>query len=678
VNPLAGLILFPLLLAAPAPDNVLSDAERIAGFKLIFDGKTLDGWVGHPKLWSVRDDAIVGETTKESPSFGNAYLVWKGGIVSDFELRFQFRLSGDNQGGVQYRGQDLGNGAVGGYQYVIRTGPESMGSLCDEKGSRKTLVLGGETLTWKDRKSLEGPAVAKDVLAAAEKPGEWNEGAVIGKGNQILHQINGVTVANLTDENEAGRRMRGVVALMVRSGPPVKVEFKNIRLKELQTNRGLPYDPSRHEGNPFYRSPEILSAATRSDLCVFWIDQDSKRGKSAKGYFQEVRKERDAFAVRRTFEVGLLQSLMGFTMDEQGNFYMATGIVEEGKDFPKPPVYRSDVIHILKISPQGKPLLKIDVQKEMEKNNPKTTIIQEPMTHGWSSSRLAYGNGTLHLVFGVSWTNGHQGACAAQFDAATGKVVREGSIYCSHTLDQRVVWDGTGFLEMQMGDAYPRAFVIGRYFREKGTGSYELFNPKTGGQQHSFSGSLAATPDPQFAYLANFAVEKSPDAEGYHELAVVRVKNKFESMNGDPVTKPYLDPSFPAQRVTVENTPCTNYVKWMTDASKDRMHVVKPKLVRVDLNRYVMLWEKWSGEPGDRVNGRGYQGTYGMVIDSAVKVIKPEKKLSDVQLVTSDDGVFLEGKAVFVSGSAGNKSLLISRIDKDLNFECAEVPAYKY
>jgi len=74
-------------------------------------------------------------------------LVWKGGLVSDFELRFQFRLAGDNQAGVQYRGQDLGGGAVGGYQYVLRTGPESMGSLSDEKGSRKVLALGGEKVT---------------------------------------------------------------------------------------------------------------------------------------------------------------------------------------------------------------------------------------------------------------------------------------------------------------------------------------------------------------------------------------------------------------------------------------------------------------------------------------------------------------------------------------------------
>ena len=40
------------------------------GFEKIFDGKTLKGWNGDPKFWSVKDGAITGQTTKENPTRG--------------------------------------------------------------------------------------------------------------------------------------------------------------------------------------------------------------------------------------------------------------------------------------------------------------------------------------------------------------------------------------------------------------------------------------------------------------------------------------------------------------------------------------------------------------------------------------------------------------------------------
>ena len=42
-----------------------------AGFKNLFNGKDLRGWNGNPKLWSVKDGTIQGQTTKESPTKAN-------------------------------------------------------------------------------------------------------------------------------------------------------------------------------------------------------------------------------------------------------------------------------------------------------------------------------------------------------------------------------------------------------------------------------------------------------------------------------------------------------------------------------------------------------------------------------------------------------------------------------
>jgi hypothetical protein len=675
---LGGIAAILLIFYASPQDETLSEKEKSEGFRALFDGKSLDGWEGNARPWSVQDGVLVGEVSKDKPLFQDAFLSWKQGPLSDFELRFRFRLAGGGRAGLLYRGRDLGNDRFGGYYYELGSGPGNLGRLGEEKGKRGQLAWIGEKVVWTDRKKVEGATAEKDALAAAEKAGDWNEGAVVAKKNRIQHFLNGLLLTEFADEDDASRILRGPLALQLRGGTPVKVEFKSIRLREPGTNLGLPYDPARHEHTPFQRNPEIMSLVSRRDLWVVWRDFETAKEKTWKAGVLGIGKEGNVPVVRKAFEVDLIHTLMGFAADEQGNFYVATGILEGSENFPKPPVHRSDIVVILKYSPQGKLLQKMDVQKEMQKADPNATIIQEPGSHGWSSSRLACGNGTLHIVFGVSWTNGHQGACAAQLDAVTGKVVKLGSVYCSHTMDQRLSWDGDTFLEMQMGDAFPRAFVVGKHFRTKGSASYELFNPKGGRQQHSFCGNIVATSHPQFGYLANFSVEKSPGENSYHELAVVRVRGKFEGLDANPGAKKYVDASLEPYTVAAEGGPRTSYVKWMTDAAKDRMHVVKPKLVRVDLDRFLMLWERCAGEPGERLQGRGYKGTFGMVIDSNLKVVQPEKQVSEVPLVTADDGIFWEGKAVFVSGNAKGKTLRLSLVDKNLNGETVELPAYRY
>ena len=54
--------------------------------KKLFDGKSLKGWDGNPKFWSVQEGAIVGPTTEKNPTKGNTVRIWKGGKKADFEL----------------------------------------------------------------------------------------------------------------------------------------------------------------------------------------------------------------------------------------------------------------------------------------------------------------------------------------------------------------------------------------------------------------------------------------------------------------------------------------------------------------------------------------------------------------------------------------------------------------
>src|SRR5215831_7119484 len=72
------------------------------GWVSLFDGETLNGWDGDTRFWSVKDGAIYVEPTCEKPT-GTIYLVWQGGELGDFMLKFESKGTLNVNGGVQYR-----------------------------------------------------------------------------------------------------------------------------------------------------------------------------------------------------------------------------------------------------------------------------------------------------------------------------------------------------------------------------------------------------------------------------------------------------------------------------------------------------------------------------------------------------------------------------------------------
>jgi len=204
------------------------------GFVKIFDGKTLDGWKGNDKFWSVKDGAITGQTTAENPTQGNTFLIWQGGEVGDFELRLKFRIESGNSG-IQYRSVDKGNHVVNGYQADIDSGLTYMGILYEE-GGRGILALRGKKVEVTDsgeKKELGATVPEKEILDSIKK-GDWNEYVVIAKGNQIIQKINGHTTVELTDNQTDKAKASGILALQLHAGPPMFVQFKDIELKKLK------------------------------------------------------------------------------------------------------------------------------------------------------------------------------------------------------------------------------------------------------------------------------------------------------------------------------------------------------------------------------------------------------------------------------------------------------------
>ncbi len=230
-------------------------AAAPAGFKEIFDGKTLAGWDGNKDVWSVRDGALTGVTTPEKGIKANTFLVLKDAQPANFELRLQFKITGQNpegraNSGVQYRSRvlDAATFAVGGYQADIDIPFRYTGMLYEEKGRGILMVAGekiriGATTEVPDTKKkdgkrkqtavekLPGATPAADI-AAAYKLGEWNEMVITANDNQLRHTVNGVVTAEAT-ETDANIAKSGVIALQLHIGPPMTVQFKNVYLKTL-------------------------------------------------------------------------------------------------------------------------------------------------------------------------------------------------------------------------------------------------------------------------------------------------------------------------------------------------------------------------------------------------------------------------------------------------------------
>jgi hypothetical protein len=215
---------------APAP-------AQATGFVALFNGRDLSGWDGDSRLWSVKGGAIVGETSSESPINDNTFLIWAGGTLKDFELRATFRLTNHNSG-IQYRSRDLGRTAgvrkdwtVGGYQADMDEANKYTGMLYEERGRGIVASVGQKVTVKADGEKAIEQAVDPESVRAAIKAGGWNEYTIICRGNRIIHRVNGVVTADVTDAQVEKRALEGVLALQLHKGPAMKVEFKEILLK---------------------------------------------------------------------------------------------------------------------------------------------------------------------------------------------------------------------------------------------------------------------------------------------------------------------------------------------------------------------------------------------------------------------------------------------------------------
>jgi len=212
--------------------------------KEIFNGSDLTGWDGDPRLWTVRDGVIHGETTDEQKADGNTFLIWQGGRTGNFDLRLSFRCNATNNSGIQYRSKHITEGnvrnkwVVRGYQHELRNEldfPNVSGFIYDEGGKRGRIILVGERGTWEaSGKQAKAELIDQAGWKSLFRLDDWNDVIIRAEGNHIQHYMNGRLILDLHDNHPELALKDGVLALQLHAGKPMWAEFRNIRIAELK------------------------------------------------------------------------------------------------------------------------------------------------------------------------------------------------------------------------------------------------------------------------------------------------------------------------------------------------------------------------------------------------------------------------------------------------------------
>jgi len=211
------------------------------GFRPIFDGKSLAGWEGDPKYWRVEGGALVGEITPETVIKSNTFIIWQGGAPADLELKAEYRITAAGNSGINYRSvvvpdpvTPANKFAMRGYQFDIDGGNRYTGQNYEEKGRLFHALRGQVTHVVGGQKPVLLSSTGDSDALAQFITKDWNAIHLIIRGNTLIHMLNGHLMCVVIDDDAPHRAAKGQIGVQVHVGPPMKVEYRNFRLKEYQ------------------------------------------------------------------------------------------------------------------------------------------------------------------------------------------------------------------------------------------------------------------------------------------------------------------------------------------------------------------------------------------------------------------------------------------------------------
>lgn len=219
--------------------NSLSDREKAEGWKLLFDGKTTNGWRG-AKLegfpdhgWQVKDGilTVLSSDGKESANGGDIVTTR---TYENFILKFEFKITPGANSGVKYFVDptlNKGAGSAIGCEFQILDDERHPDAKLGVKGNRKLGSL-------------------YDLIPAPSKKkfymDQFNKGMVVVRGNHVEHWLNGEKLIEYERNNQEwnalvayskyknwpdfGNHKKGYILLQDHGN---EVSFKNIKILEL-------------------------------------------------------------------------------------------------------------------------------------------------------------------------------------------------------------------------------------------------------------------------------------------------------------------------------------------------------------------------------------------------------------------------------------------------------------
>ena len=250
----AGLVAVVMTASVVTPGMAQTKKVGTDGFVRIFDGKTLTGWEGDPTYWRVEGGNLVGEITPATLLKTNSFIVWQGGQPGDFEFKGEFTITAEGNSGINYRSDRLTDVpfALRGYQADIDGKNRYTGQNYEER-KRTTLAYRGQKTTipayagaptpeavranvknnaWAGL-TVTGSLGSADSLKTLIKPEDWNTFHLIVKGNRLQHYINDVLMSEVIDNDTVNGKTNGLLGVQVHVGPPMKVQYRNLILKQL-------------------------------------------------------------------------------------------------------------------------------------------------------------------------------------------------------------------------------------------------------------------------------------------------------------------------------------------------------------------------------------------------------------------------------------------------------------
>ncbi len=211
--------------------NTLTQAERDAGWRLLFDGETLAGWRGYKAQAAAASWKIVDGSLGSRPAPGEAL----GHLITieqfgDFELRFDWKMAAGGNSGVMYRVTEA-------QENPWDSGPEYQ-VLDNTKHPDGHNPLASASACY----AVYPPA--KDVT----KPvGEWNQSRIVAKGPRVEHWLNGekvveyevgtpnwaahVKTSRYWATPEWGRALKGHFCLQDNG---IALEYRNIKVRVIE------------------------------------------------------------------------------------------------------------------------------------------------------------------------------------------------------------------------------------------------------------------------------------------------------------------------------------------------------------------------------------------------------------------------------------------------------------